>query len=161
MRLATYFNTTVFWLAVFFILPVSVLGDTFEADKDLAKRAAKKADELTQFAEAQFQIKLDYSDESIDELDKILDQIHAMFVDEQPPDSQLIPLAQAFGSYIGEVYRRNHEGTWGWITQGEKVFPGFEQATGGLFWPWAKALDRIKTNDKPSISDYYHYIVIR
>ena len=161
MKLITYFNTTAFCLAVFLAFPISVFGDSFEADEDLAKRAAKKADELTQFAEAQFQVKLDYSEQSIEELDAIIDQLHAMFIDEQPPDAQLVPLAQGFGSYIGEVYRRSHQGSWGWITQGEKVFPGFEQAKGGLFWPWAKVLDRIKTNGEPSISDYYHFLVVR
>ena len=161
MKFITYLNTTAFYLAVFLVFPFGVLGDTFEADKDLATRAAKKADELTQFVEAQFQVKLDYSEQSIEELDPIIDQLHAMFIDEQPPEAQLIPLAQAFGSYIGEVYRRSHQGSWGWITQGEKVFPGFEQSKGGLFWPWAKVLDRIKTNEDPSISDYYHYLVIR
>ena len=151
-------------LHLFVLVPVfSALAanETFEADSVLAKRAAKKADELTQFVEAQFQVKLDYSEDSIEQLDAIIDQLHGMYINEQPSEAQLLPIAQGFGSYIGEVYRRNHDATWGWITQDEEYFPGLQQATGGLFWPWTKALDRIKTNSEPNISDYYHFLVIR
>lgn len=140
---------------------VSAENQKFEADSVLAKRAAKRADELTQLVEAQFQIKLDYSDASIEQIDEIMDKVHASFLEEQPPETYLLPISQGFGSYIGEVYRRNHEATWGWITEGDKVFPGLKQAGGGYFWPWAKALDRLKTNSTPSISDYYHFLVIR
>ncbi|MGR8948278.1 MAG: hypothetical protein ACU84Q_09545 [Gammaproteobacteria bacterium] len=161
METVKYFNIALICMTVFFANVGSVVGQTFEADSALAKRAATTADELTQFAQAQFQVKLDYSEESIEELDALLDQLHAMFIEEQPPETQLVPLAQGFGSYIGEVYRRQRGGSWGWITQDTEVYPGIKQAEGVYFWPWAKALDRIKTNDKPTISDYYHYIVIR
>ena len=154
-----------FWLVIALLASFSVnsfAGDQkFEADNVLAKRAAKRAEELTKMVEAQFQIKLDYSDDSIEQVDIVMDKIHASFLEEQPPEEALIPISQGFGSYIGEVYRRNHEATWGWITEGDKVFPGLKQATGGYFWPWAKALDRIKTNTTPNISDYYHFLVIR
>lgn len=154
--------TTVLSTLVFFLAFSSLANDeSFEADSALAKSAAKKADELTQLVETQFQIKLDYSEDSIEELDAIMDQIHGMFIQEQPGEASLIPMAQGFGSYVGEVYRRNHDATWGWITQGTEVFPGLQQAKGGLFWPWAKALDRLKTNSEPNISDYYHFLVIR
>ena len=140
---------------------VSAENQKFEADSVLAKRAAKRAEELTKLVEAQFQVKLDYSDESIEQIDTIIDKIHASFVEEQPPETYLLPISQGLGSYIGEVYRRNHEATWGWITEGNEVFPGLKQVGGGYFWPWAKALDRIKTNTTPNISDYYHFLVIR
>ncbi len=154
-----------FWLviAIMAAFSINTFADEqkFEADSVLAKRAAKRADELTQMVEAQFQIKLDYSDDSIEQVDIVIDKIHASFLEEQPPEEVLLPISKGFGSYIGEVYRRNHEATWGWITEGGNVFPGLKQSTGGYFWPWAKALDRIKTNTTPNISDYYHFLVIR
>ena len=134
---------------------------TFEADAKLANKAAKRAAELAAFVSAKYAQKLDYSDDSIELIDPILDELHSLYVDEQPPEEQIVPLAEGFGSYIGEVYRKNHGGTWGWITEGERVFPGIKPERGGLFWPWAKALDRIKTQTEPSISDYYHFLVIR
>ena len=133
----------------------------FEADTVLAKRAEKRAEELIKLVEAQFEVKLDYSDDSIEQVDIVIDKIHASFLEEQPPETYLLPVSQGLGSYIGEVYRRNHEATWGWITEGAEVFPGLRQSKGGYFWPWAKALDRIKTNSTPNISDYYHFLVIR
>ena len=156
-----YFTTAAGALVFFLFFSSHAHSDSFEADSALAKRAEKKAEELTQLVEAQFQIKLDYSEDSIEQLDTVIDQIHGMFIQEQPDDAQLLPLAQGFGSYIGEVYRRHHDATWGWITQGTEVFPGLQQAKGGTFWPWTKALDRIKTNNEPTISDYYHFLVIR
>lgn len=161
MYLHRYFTILVYLLAFFLLASAQADDGSFVADSAVAKRAATKADELTQLVEAQFQLKLDYSEESIEKLDAIIDQIHSMYVSDQPPEEQVLPLAQGFGSYVGEVYRRNHEATWGWITQGTDIFPGVQQANGGLFWPWTKALDRIKTNREPSISDYYHYLVIR
>ena len=162
-----YFSQTnwLYWLITVILcswgLNTSATDYKFEADSVLAKRAARRADELTKMVLAQFQIKLDYSEDSIEQVDLVMDQIHASFLNEQPPEEALIPISQGFGSYIGEVYRKNHEATWGWITEGEKVFPGLKQSTGGYFWPWAKALDRIKTNTTPTISDYYHFLVIR
>ena len=136
-------------------------GRKFEADGVLAKRSAKRAEELVKLVEAQFQIKLDYSDESIEQVDLIIDKMHDSFLEEQPPEAYIFPVSQGLGSYIGETYRRNHEATWGWITEGERVFPGLKQGKSGYFWPVAKALDRIKTNTTPNISDYYHFLVIR
>ncbi|MEM7468134.1 MAG: hypothetical protein AAF387_14765 [Pseudomonadota bacterium] len=154
---------TIAWLITLFFLPgfLHAAELTFEADSALAKRAAKKAEELTQLFDAQFSTKLDYSDDSIDKLDAIVDEIHGSYVAEQPPETALLPVAQGIGSYIGEVYRRNHDAVWGWITEGDQVFPGLKQKSGGYFWPFAKALDRIKTNSEPTISDYYHFLVIR
>ena len=150
-----------FLVIMLFHVAATANETVFEADSQVALLAAKKAQELVDFASATYAVKLDWSDESIDLLDELLNKLHETYLEEQPEEQYIFPVAQGFGSYIGEVYRRNHGGTWGWITQDDDTFAGIKPERGGPFWPWAKALDRIKTNTEPTISDYYHFLVIR
>jgi hypothetical protein len=63
--------------------------------------------------------------------------------------------AKAFGSNVGDTYRRNHDGEWGMITLGENQFAGLRNTSGSSLWPSGRAFDRITTNAEENISDYY------
>ena len=41
--------------------------------------------------------------------------------------------AKGFGSYVGEVFRRNHGGEWGMVTLGDHRFPGLRTTSGTNF----------------------------
>ncbi len=63
--------------------------------------------------------------------------------------------AKAFGSYVGEVYRRNHGATRSIVTLGGHNFPGLRTTSGVNFWPWGRAFNRITKGSEDNVSDYY------
>jgi hypothetical protein len=63
--------------------------------------------------------------------------------------------AKVFGSYIGEVYRRNHGGEWGMVDLDGQKFPGIKNKFGTSFWPWGRALNRITQGSENNVTDYY------
>lgn len=80
---------------------------------DANLRANQRAAELVTFAAANFKLKLDYSEESIARVEHTLGEIHKHFgANAEQNKAAMVNLANGFGSYIGEVIRRNHGGEW-------------------------------------------------
>src|SRR5690606_36250155 len=90
-----------------------------------------------------FSIELDWSDGSIEQVEKIAAALHEDYVRTRPTPEQVAPFYKAIGSYIGEVYRKNHGAEWGWVTLNGQRFPGMWRDKVGVFWPWGKAQNRI------------------
>ena len=44
----------------------------------------------------------------------------------KPSDEQVMVFAKMFGSYIGEVYRKNHGANWGLVAMDGQCFPGMK-----------------------------------
>ncbi|HDX8616329.1 hypothetical protein [Aeromonas dhakensis] len=63
--------------------------------------------------------------------------------------------AKGYGSYIGEVYRRNHGGEWGIVNLNGQKFPGLKTKSGVNFWPWGCALNHIMQGPENNVADYY------
>jgi hypothetical protein len=63
------------------------------------------------------------------------------------------------GSYIGEVFRRNHGAEWGWVALQGSRFVGMERKASNLFWPWGKAQNRIVKGPEDNLWLYYQYLV--
>ncbi|MDA0821305.1 MAG: hypothetical protein O3C28_02645 [Proteobacteria bacterium] len=133
----------------------------FQADEELDTNARKWAEEFVVFAGKQYSVNLDWSHTSIKYLDDILDDLHATFVRENPPEEQLIPVARAVGSYVAEVSRILNGGSWGWVEMPDGSFPGVETPNGTRFLPFAKVLDRIKSGEDPDIWEYYQMLSVR
>jgi hypothetical protein len=67
-------------------------------------------------------------------------------------DEQVLQFAKLFGSYIGEVFRRNHGGRWGIVTLEGASFPGFEAAAdAGRFWPWGRVQNRLRNGAQDNV----------
>lgn len=142
---------------VLYALPALALANTmvFEADDQLQANARKWATEFVQFAEATYDIELNFSLQSIKFLDEMVDDLHATFVEESPSEEEVFPLARALGSYIAEVYRIFNGGKWGWFIREGEAFPGVETTRGSQLFPVEKVFDRIKTHRDPDIWEYY------
>jgi len=79
----------------------------------LLDRMQSLATKLVSFAWNRFQLRLDYSDTSIAEVERILNELHADFARKGPDAKTAIKgLSHHFGAYIGEVLRRRHGGLW-------------------------------------------------
>ena len=139
-------------------VPALAVTPTFEADEELQANARKWAEEFIKFAASKYDVELNYSHKSIKYLDDIVDDLHATYVKESPPDEQITPVSRGLGCYVAEVYRIFNGGKWGWFIHEDGVFPGVETTKGAELLPLEKAFDRIKTGAAPDIWEYYQLI---
>jgi hypothetical protein len=132
-------------------------SQSFSPDPKIEQMAQAYAQDAVDFSAKQFAIKLDWSDASIANVEGVLAQMNSSYAATapKPTDEQVMSFAKGFGSYVGEVYRRNHGGEWGMFTIGENRFPGLQTASGTNFWPWARAFKRITEGSEDNIADYY------
>lgn len=134
---------------------------TFVPDDNVQKIATGSADDTVELAWTHFGIKLDWSDDSIAEVEKALAWLRACYSsdDPRPSDKQVTATAVGFGSYIGEVFCRNHGARWGIVSSGDQKIPGLQADSGTTFWPWARVRARITGRDENSVVDYYHSLL--
>jgi hypothetical protein len=133
---------------------------TFAPDAKIAKIADAYALDVIDFAQKAFSVKLDWTDASIQGVEGILEKMHATIPTQKPPDDVIWNFAKGFGSYIGEVFRKNHGGEWGMITDGRNTFPGMRWKEDTLFWPWGRAHKRLVDGSENNVWHYYQSLVV-
>ena len=131
----------------------------FQPDSTIGKVAEDFALDAIDFASSELDIQLDWSDESIHHVEYILSLFNDQLLETKLSESKLMMFAQMFGSYLGEVYRKNHSGVWGMVTmQGDPV-PGMQSRTKQHFMPWDRAIDRIVKGSENNMLVYYQDIL--
>jgi hypothetical protein len=134
-------------------------GD-FAPDEAIQKVAEAYALDAVDIAKTSFKMDLDFSDQSVTRIEHILDLLHNDIYKSNPTQEQIFNFAKVFGSYVGEVYRRNHGATWGMVTVGKDSFPGLQaSAKGNLFWPWGKVQNRIIKGAEDNVAVYYRVLL--
>lgn len=116
------------------------------------------------FAQSSFGISLDYSVESIEQVESLANRLFhtrpkgfiAKLFRKLPSDTDVQNVCKMLGAYIGEVYRQNKGGEWQ-INQDH-------QAIGLLYgdtwiFPLAKVLKRITNGKKDDLNAYFTAIV--
>jgi hypothetical protein len=131
----------------------------FQADARIQRVAEAYSRDLVTFARRQFFLDLDWTDHSIQELEIVGIALHDSYEAARPTNEQIEPYYRMVGSYIGEVYRRNHGAEWGWVTREGYRFPGMHRTPGTLFWPWARAHNRIVYGADDNLWHYYQYLL--
>ena len=112
----------------------------FVEDDKIRQIAEAYSLDAVDFARENFKVTLDWSDGSVRDIESILDRFHKELPIAKPSEEQIGQFGKMFGSYVGEVFRRNHSAKWGMVTLGEEGFPGMQaERTGGEFWPWGNA----------------------
>ncbi|MES2024113.1 MAG: hypothetical protein V4448_01020 [Pseudomonadota bacterium] len=159
-------RTMMFVLFAFLTGPVCAQEKTnpdFSTDKNIQKVAGAYSLDAVEFAKKQFGVNLDWSDESMQQVEKILSKMHESYLatSPRPTDEQVMSFAKAFGSYIGEVYRRNHGAEWGLVDINGQKFPGLKTKFGTKFWPWGKASSRIIEGPENNVQHYYQILLTR
>src|SRR5215470_36272 len=135
-------------------MPVS----SFEAESQIQQIAEAYSLDMIDYAK-QIGVELDWSDESIQNVEDIAEALHAAYRKDHPTPEQIEPLYKMIGSYIGEVFRRNHGAEWGWVTLQGSRFPGMEGKADNLFWPWGRARNRIIKGSEDNLWHYYQYLL--
>ncbi len=136
------------------------MSDDFAPDPNIQKIAEAYALDAVDFAKDNLNTHLDWSDESVNKIESILAIFHDQIGQAEPPEEKILQFSKMFGSYVGEVYRKNHGATWGMVTLGDESFPGMKDERSGVkFWPWGRARNRIAQGPGDSIWDYYNYLL--
>jgi hypothetical protein len=103
--------------------------------------------------------KLDWTDESVRLVEEILEKLRASMPTPKPPDDMIWNFAKGFGSYVGEVFRKNHGGEWGMVTHDGQTFPGIRWKGNVLFWPWGRVHQRLVVGAESNVFDHYRSMV--
>ena len=130
----------------------------FEADQEIQKIAEAYALDMIDYAKQTYGIDLDWSDDSVQQVERIAALLHEEYQKTPPTSEQIAPFYRALGSYIGEVFRRNHGAEWGWVTLQGNRFPGMLHKSSS-FWPWGKALNRIVNGPEDNLWHYYQVLL--
>lgn len=130
----------------------------FTPDPEIQQIAEAYALDGRDFAEKAFHISLDWSDASVEKVEAILDDLYRQKQVMKPPptDEQVSIFSKMLGSYVGEVFRRNHGAEWGMVEFRGDSIPGL-RATGTqhLFWPMGKVQKRLENGPEDNIWHYY------
>lgn len=102
--------------------------------------------------------KLDFSDESVAVVERVLGLLSATEGLEKPGDETVLLMCKMYGCYVGEVYRRNHGGIWGLCPSapGNSPTPAMKAPRSGtICWPLARVHKRIKEGPEANVEHYY------
>jgi hypothetical protein len=135
------------------------MAEAFQADPQVAEVAEASSLDAVDLAARSFGITLNWSDESVRQVEEMLGRLHDEMAQAQPPEEAIWTFAKAFGSYVGEVLRRHHGGEWGMVRMGEESFPGVQQPGGRLCWPWGRAYKRIVEGPESNMWHYYQLLI--
>jgi hypothetical protein len=131
---------------------------TFQADGKIQQIAEAYSLDAIDFVRENFKVKLDWTDASISHIENVLDRFHREIHQAKPSPEQVYQFAKMFGSYVGEVYRRNHGARWGIVEIGGQKMPGLQSNSGGLFWPWGKVNNRLTNGPEDNVLHYYQFL---
>ena len=132
-----------------------VHADGFTEDERIAKIAEAYALDAVDSAKRNFGVTLDWSIESIRQIETMLGQLHDAIHRERPSDDEIEAFSKMMGSYVGEVIRREHGGSWGMLKAGDEQFPGLSLG----HWPWSRAYKRIVNGPEDNVWHYYVMLV--
>jgi len=136
------------------------MADSFTPDDNIRKIAEAYSLDCVDFAKQHFKLKLDWSDGSVREIETMLERFHAESSSAKPTQEQISKFAKVFGSYVGEVFRRNHGAKWGMVALGGDTFPGLRaDKDGTTFWPWGRAQNRLVNGPEDNMWHYYQVLV--
>ena len=150
-------------------LPWAYVGDaektieraTYESfgstEPELAREMSQLREEAVRSALDNHKVALDYSEASLRQVDVILDQIRqglAAEKDEERRRKASAMLTAMYGSYVGEVVRRGHGGTWLRKVEGAEK-SGYGILVGDRYgFPLLACALAIKKGDGESVSAY-------
>ena len=121
--------------------------------QNIAKQAVERA-------KKELKIDLDFSPESIDQVEKILREIHERHADSPLNEEEISVLALRWGAYIGETLKRVRSGKW--QRDSERIVPGTSPVVfgrGNEAFPRSWAYKRIVNGPEDNIVFKFRVLV--
>jgi hypothetical protein len=132
--------------------------DTHDSVAAMASAYAEKAVVMAR----EFKANLDYSENSLMEVETILAQLAQEMPGSKPATEDVAEICKMWGSYFGEVVRRRFGGEWGIET-----YPGKQFATltltvgGGKIFPSMKVHRRLSEGEGDNLWSFYKMVKTR
>ena len=136
----------------------------FQKNANVASVAEAFSLDCVDWVLAQTKMKLDWSNESIQHIEGLLNSLSNMAVKNPPPEERIQDFSKMFGFYIGEVYRKNYGGVeWGDVTIDGKKYYGLGRMDSGeaFIWPTVKVNKRIVLGPEENVLQYYQAITAK
>ena len=120
--------------------------------------------DAVRYVQKEYNFALDYSEQSIAELEKSLDHIHQVLVadNEDPIDPKIVvTLSNWYGAYMGEVFRRAHGGDWA-VDDRDPEALSFEVCYEDLHMAFpSRIFHRIMGGEENNIKHYYDELMVQ
>lgn len=122
--------------------------------------AAKLADTAVHYAKS-FQKTLDYSADSIKDLEEILDFYANDLLKSRPTENQIWSMALIFGSYLGEVMLKNGltQKGYRWAREENASIPLLLGKNGSYVTPNDKVHKRLVNGAEDNVLSFYEFIM--
>ena len=129
-------------------------------DSKIEDMARKNSDTAINYAKS-FQKKFDYSSNSIEALEEILDYYSKDLSKSSPTENQIWSMALIFGSYLGEVMLKNGllKNRFFWKTDNTSTIPGVSDDCGNHIAPVDKVYKRLVNGMEDNITSFYKFIM--
>ena len=136
------------------------------AEVTIADMMQAYAQDTVDYARNQFQVDLDFSENSLQQVEQILATLHnalpkgalGKLFKSGPSQEQIGDMAKGWGGYIGEVIRRRWGGEW---TTETAAYPGTVitlRVLGYDIFPPAKVYKRLTNGSEDNIWHYYQVL---
>ncbi len=124
------------------------------------------AQDAVDLASEQFQTNLDFSEDSLEQVEEILARLYnslpkgvlGKLFGRGPSQDQIWQMAKAWGGYIGEVIRRRWDGEWTTETAAQPGIVITLRVLGMDIFPPAKAYKRLTNGPEDNIWHYYQVL---
>lgn len=108
-------------------------------------------------AKEEFNITLDYTQQSIAKIDEILASFLNKYRDQVLEDSAVFTLSNVFGAYVGEVFRKTYGGEWHYDNS-EPEAPYVLLEIGNRSYAFAGiCYERLVNDSKVGVKDYFDH----
>jgi hypothetical protein len=137
-------------------------------DEEVLKSMTAYADEAVEFAAKAMDSDLDFSIESLEKVEDILDVLSSeipksrimRLLGKGPEPGEIVEMSKIWGAYIGEVFRRKWDGTW---TVNTKILKNdwlyALSIRDNQMFPPAKVFKRLKNGKEDNILTYFQAFV--
>lgn len=110
---------------------------------------------MIRFAQVELAVTLDWSEASIAVIEDLTAALQADLRRERGSYSEVQALVQMLGCYVGEVYRRNHGGQWGYVTTRGQRRMALRSADGArVLWPIERVKQRLRSSGHNVLAYY-------
>lgn len=122
--------------------------------------ARKNSDTAINYAKS-FQKEFDYSSDSVEDLEKILDYYSKDLSKSSPTENQIWSMALIFGSYLGEVMLKNGllKNRFFWKTDNTSNIPVLSDDCRNHIAPVDKVYKRLVNGMEDNITSFYKFIM--
>jgi hypothetical protein len=128
---------------------------THDSVESMVRAYSQAAVELAR----EFKAALDYTDNSVMEVEVILAQFAQDLAGGQPPADEMDEMCKLWGCYLGEVVRRRFGGEWGIETYPGKQFATLTLNVGGnKLFPSMKIHRRLTEGENDNIWTFYKMV---